>query len=230
VHNHRLRDELVLFFKEKDSWKPLRRLSRLAGYGYISADLRLDVSYRRKCQKADVDWVWFCRSFPHRRIPELYQIRMILFFSALSLAQMIRVTAAYAFYKRENAGLLDFAAHAGKTIGVLSRVRLRPSQVYRCLEPLSYETILAIRALSPDKRLHDRIERYLRHYDGQRNILRGDDLSAMGLVSGPRFKRVLDQLLEARLDGKVVTKEQEMEWARRFIAASQKNVRQGKGD
>ena len=39
--------------------------------------------------------------------------------------------------------------------------------------------------------------------------LDGEDLKAMGYSPGPVFKRILDRLMAARLDGEVLTREQE---------------------
>ncbi|MCJ7764043.1 MAG: hypothetical protein MUO90_02655, partial [Dehalococcoidales bacterium] len=40
-------------------------------------------------------------------------------------------------------------------------------------------------------------------------ILTGDDLIKIGIPQGPRIKEVLNQLLDARLDGKVKTRQDE---------------------
>jgi poly(A) polymerase len=41
-------------------------------------------------------------------------------------------------------------------------------------------------------------------------LITGDDLTAAGLTPGPLFKRVLDQVYDAQLEGRVATKEQAM--------------------
>jgi poly(A) polymerase len=49
-----------------------------------------------------------------------------------------------------------------------------------------------------------------------RPLVTGDDLVAVGMAPGPRFKRVLDEVLDAQLEGKVSTKEEALELARRL--------------
>jgi tRNA nucleotidyltransferase (CCA-adding enzyme) len=58
--------------------------------------------------------------------------------------------------------------------------------------------------------------RYLSLYFTQlkdsKTLLRGDDLIRMGFKPGPLIKKALDQLLKARLDEQVVTRQDEMEY------------------
>ncbi len=48
-------------------------------------------------------------------------------------------------------------------------------------------------------------------------LLTGEDLIAMGLKPGPEFKRILDAVREAQLEGRVKTKEEATEMARRLM-------------
>src|SRR5437870_2930501 len=49
-----------------------------------------------------------------------------------------------------------------------------------------------------------------------RPSLNGVDLKAMGLKPGPIYKKILDRLLEARLNGEVKTKADERELAKKL--------------
>jgi poly(A) polymerase len=48
-------------------------------------------------------------------------------------------------------------------------------------------------------------------------VLTGDDLKALGLPPGPDYKRLLDAVREAQLEGKVTTKEEALELVRRLL-------------
>jgi poly(A) polymerase len=49
-------------------------------------------------------------------------------------------------------------------------------------------------------------------------VLTGDDLHALGVPQGPVYKRLLDAVREAQLDGTVTTKEQAIELVKRLLA------------
>jgi tRNA nucleotidyltransferase (CCA-adding enzyme) len=48
-------------------------------------------------------------------------------------------------------------------------------------------------------------------------LLKGRDLKKMGLKPGPIYRRVLDAALDARLDGDLKTKKDEINFARHYI-------------
>lgn len=52
---------------------------------------------------------------------------------------------------------------------------------------------------------------------GIKPLITGQDLINLGLKPGPIFHQILDEVLEARLDGKVETKEDELELVRRRL-------------
>ncbi|HEA46797.1 MAG TPA: hypothetical protein ENH97_00095 [bacterium] len=45
----------------------------------------------------------------------------------------------------------------------------------------------------------------------------GEDLKELGLAPSPQFKKVLDRIFEARLDGKVKNKKEEWAMAKRLV-------------
>jgi tRNA nucleotidyltransferase (CCA-adding enzyme) len=56
----------------------------------------------------------------------------------------------------------------------------------------------------------EQLKEYLRLREGLRPCLNGDDLKQMGLKPGPHFRVLLDALRDARLDGKVRSREDEV--------------------
>ncbi|MBI5775930.1 MAG: hypothetical protein HY444_00960 [Nitrospirae bacterium] len=53
------------------------------------------------------------------------------------------------------------------------------------------------------------VSAYLTAYQRTKPSLNGSDLKALGLKPGPQFKKILDRLLDARLDGEVKTEADE---------------------
>jgi poly(A) polymerase len=49
-------------------------------------------------------------------------------------------------------------------------------------------------------------------------LLTGDDLQALGLTPGPRFKVILDSLLDAQLEGKVTNRDEAEKFVKDMIA------------
>ncbi|MBI3953500.1 MAG: CCA tRNA nucleotidyltransferase [Chloroflexi bacterium] len=95
----------------------------------------------------------------------------------------------------------------------------RPSAVARRLDP--FEPVLLQAAClaagpGPRRRL---LERYLTELRPLRPLLRGNDLTALGLPAGPALSQALAALRAARLDKRVKTREDEVALVRRLLRA-----------
>lgn len=90
-----------------------------------------------------------------------------------------------------------------------TRSPLKPADVYHLLSELSDETLLIMMATSKGEMVRRQVSAFLTSYQHVKPILKGTDLKAMGMKPGPQFKRVLDRLLEARLNGEVTTESDE---------------------
>jgi tRNA nucleotidyltransferase (CCA-adding enzyme) len=68
-------------------------------------------------------------------------------------------------------------------------------------------------AKSKGETVKRQVSAFLTTYQHVKPTLTGTDLKAMGLKPGPQFKKILDRLLAAHLDGEVRTEAEE----RRFV-------------
>jgi len=90
----------------------------------------------------------------------------------------------------------------------------RPSRISRILSPLGSEGLVLLKARLPAA--GRRIADFLGKYHAVRPSLSGHDLKALGITPGPLYQKILRGLLEAKLDGKVRTREDEMEFVLRM--------------
>lgn len=88
------------------------------------------------------------------------------------------------------------------------------SRVYELLQPLDMEQILLMMAKAKREQAKKYISLYVTHLRNVRVILNGDDLRSLGIPPGPRYKIILADLLKAKLDGLVTTREDEIRFAR----------------
>ncbi len=99
----------------------------------------------------------------------------------------------------------------------LTTPRLAPSAIYHLVQRYSPESILATALASDSRLVRQRLKLYLTELRHIRPALSGDDLQSMGISPGKKLGQVLCALLDARLDGKVQTREQEEDLARRLL-------------
>ncbi|MFC1979548.1 CCA tRNA nucleotidyltransferase [Chloroflexota bacterium] len=99
----------------------------------------------------------------------------------------------------------------------LDNPQFAPSRIYRLLHGYSPLAITANVLASDSPVVSKHIQLFLNKLRFVRTALTGDDLKRMGVATGPRIKEMLNQLHEARLDGKVTSKRGEMEMVRGWV-------------
>jgi len=85
-----------------------------------------------------------------------------------------------------------------------------PKEIYYLLNELSTEFLLYMMAKTRQEQTKKAISLYFTQLKHTRPLLAGKDLLALGYEPGPRYKLMLQHLLEAHLDGKVQTREDEI--------------------
>jgi len=92
---------------------------------------------------------------------------------------------------------------------------LKPSEVYRLLHGLSIEGLLYLMSTVDNQAGKQVVSFYVTKLRLIKPSINGNDLREMGYKPGPKFGRMLSQLLEARLDGVLKSRQDEEEFLRR---------------
>lgn len=86
----------------------------------------------------------------------------------------------------------------------------RPSDIYRVLQPFRPEELLFMMGRAQNEEVRRAISHYFHRYRHVQTELRGRDLKALGVPPGPIYRAILDELLDARLNGVVKNRQEEM--------------------
>ncbi len=95
------------------------------------------------------------------------------------------------------------------------------SVIYRKLYGFRTELILFMMAVAKKKAVKKAISHYFTDLRRTRLLLKGKDLKKMGLKPGPVYRQVMETVLDARLDGTLKSKKDEIEFARQLVAEQQ---------
>lgn len=213
VHNHRLRDELILILKEPQAIKCVKRINTLCAFRFIHSAITVDRKTIAALEKIKLIHSWFEENFSHRRKIELWVLYLAVLLERLEPRQQEVILSEFAFRKGEIKIILSFKEASKKTILHLKAAR-SASHIYRILEGFSYEVILLVLSRTDNQNVKKKITDFLRHYNAARIFISGHDLRAHGINPGPDFKEILRKLLYAKLDGKFETKEEEFKYLR----------------
>lgn len=92
------------------------------------------------------------------------------------------------------------------------------SVLYRKLTGFKTELILFMMAIAKNKAVKKSISHFFTDLRRTKLSLKGRDLKKMGLQPGPVYRQVMEAVLDARLDGTLKSKKDEIEFARQLVA------------
>jgi tRNA nucleotidyltransferase (CCA-adding enzyme) len=104
----------------------------------------------------------------------------------------------------------------------------RPSDLFHWLKPFSVEVLLYLMARAASEEVRRWFSQFFTHLRDVSPQLTGRDLQLLGVPPGPVFKKILATLLDARLNGRVVTREDEVALVRRRFLRAELNRPAGK--
>ena len=217
VSGDRMRHELEQIFREAEPERAVVRLDELGVLAYVHPGLRCDkwlqAKYRAIREELKPE-TWNLKS---EEAPFLHLALLAYRLDGEGLEELIgRLRMA-----RGDAEDLRLLQGLKENLPRLGRVR-RPSSIYRLLQPYPAR-VLAVTWIATDrKRLRERLLNYQAEYRLVETEITGDDLKAMGLKPGPLFGRLLGALHDARLDGKVSTREEEEALLNKLLAAERR--------
>ena len=97
-----------------------------------------------------------------------------------------------------------------------SQKGFKNSVLYRRLCSFRTEILLYMMASTAAEAIRRAISNYFTRLRSVATVLKGNDLKEMGIQPGPVYRKILDSLLDARLNGQVKTREDEV----RFVIKS----------
>jgi len=97
-----------------------------------------------------------------------------------------------------------------------SETTLANSTLYKALAGFEPELLLYMMAATADPRVKQGVTVYFNELRHVENRINGNDLITLNIPTGPRYKEILDAALYARLDGKISSREDELDFASRY--------------
>jgi len=217
LSGERIYDELVLMFSELDPLKVLRRMEELDLLKFLHPNLRFGAELERLFAGISETLTWYRLLYL-----EVPVERWFVYF--LGLLDRLKDEAAQealerlAVPPRVRKRVMASRLHCRDILFEFYRdARLPASRVYDLLHPLDIEQVLVMMAKARKEPAKRYISLYLTRLRNVNVSLTGDDLKRMGLPPGPRYKKILAGLLDAKLDGAVATKEDEVAYVKRVI-------------
>ncbi len=215
----RVFNELYLILTERDPLPAVERMAQLGLLQTIDESLDRCQVFRGLFTETRRTMDWFDLMYTGQPCR-----RWICFFlsltASLGTSQMKRVCQRLNVPVRYQPLLLEQRTAGLSVLRKLERRRssARPplsSDLYRWLTPLDTEVLLFLMASTSQERVRQWISHFVTNLRHVKPLLSGHDLKQLGIAPGPVYKQVLEELLYARLNERVVTLQDEKNFVRR---------------
>jgi tRNA nucleotidyltransferase (CCA-adding enzyme) len=200
----RLREELRLILESKQRLFALDELAKLGGQlRYLDTELHYNKNIRRILRRAE-------RLLSHYPIPNDWLVYLALLLSELREDRLIAVLDRL-YLTNDAKDSIVHALSLQNNLAKQTQNSLKRSQIYNLMKEHSLLS-LTIAACLADVGSQSRrwIKLYLEELKDVNTNLSGSDLLKMGFKQGPEIGSILNQLLEAKLDGIVTSKQDEV--------------------
>jgi len=211
----RLANELVLLLSEPHPVKVINRMNQLCKLKFIHPKIRFNQN-TAKSFKAAQAMLHECSRLTIK--PEHWIVYFLILIDGLKLEDC-RVMLKHFSFKKKAAECV--VASKVKAKGIAKKIsgvkNIQPSQAYRILKPLPIEVIIFLLAKSKHRKTKELYAQFLMKYDNIKLKITGDDLKRLQLPAGPVFKKVLENTLYAKIDGRITSKQEELDFVERLL-------------
>ncbi|MEW6664084.1 MAG: CBS domain-containing protein [Thermodesulfobacteriota bacterium] len=214
LSGRRLFLELKYLLMEQEPSSALERLSEFDLLKFFSPEIRFTPELRALLEEIKGVLSWFNLLYLEESY-EPWKIYWHALTSGLDAKSLGELCGRLQWGPQESEAFLRQRAGIIRLPDSLRRLDEEDNpSLYTLLSQYDTETLLYLMARSDSTDVKRRISHYFTKLKGTRCILRGRDLRSMGLKPGPLYKQVFEVLLEARLNGLVSTREDEIRYVR----------------
>jgi tRNA nucleotidyltransferase (CCA-adding enzyme) len=212
----RMFNELVLIMREKEPLAAIERISVLGLLPSIHPALRLVPASHKVLLETGQVMAWFRLLFLDDPC-ETWQVWFLAMCDGLRQNEFGDACRRLAVPERLALRLLQQRSQAHHIVAAIKvRLTRKPevanSEIYGWFSGLSLEVLLYLASHVNSEQTRRFVSLYLTKLRDIVPLLDGDDFLALGLKPGPLFKRIKYGLLQARLDGRVTSREDERDF------------------
>ncbi len=218
LDGRRLMGELKLILQEPGVREILERMQELGLLRVIHPDLALNKRLRAILEKSGQVSSWF--RFLYLDIPwEEWRFNLLCLLALLDDQAVMEARRRLAIVGKRLTGILQAKAEGEKVLKKIAAGgrELKPGQLYRLLHRLPIEVLLYLMTKTTREKTRKALSLYITRLRSIRVSVTGADLQEMGYKPGPRYKDILEKVMEAKLNGHVTDRKTERDWILRHF-------------
>ncbi|MGD9301155.1 MAG: CBS domain-containing protein [Desulfobacterales bacterium] len=210
--------ELRLILQEENPVAAIRRLDDFVLLKVIHPSIKLDKDLLAALHSAKKVLSWHDLLF----LEESYKKWIVYFLALIRNCKphiSKEICRRFELAPDDQKILCDERFEADRCVFWLERnLPVADSVLYRKLSGFKTELILFMMVIAKNKIIKKSISHFFTNLRRAKLSLRGKDLKKMGLKPGPVYRQVMEAVLDARLDGRLKSKKDEIEFARQLVS------------
>jgi tRNA nucleotidyltransferase (CCA-adding enzyme) len=211
----RMNAELVLMFSEAEPLKLLKRMKYFDLLKFLHPDMKATSETDRLFTGIGETLTWFRLLYLDIRV-ETWFVYFLGLLDRLKDRALDETLERLSVPVRTRERVRHSRQRYREVLAVFYKEpKPAPSRIYDLLITLDTESLLLMMAKAKQEKAKKYISLYLTSLHNVRVELSGDDLKKMGIPPGPRYKKILAEVLDAKLDGLVHNRDEEMEFVRK---------------
>ncbi|MFH7320607.1 CBS domain-containing protein [Desulfurivibrio sp. D14AmB] len=212
---YRFFGELRLILSEDNPLPAIRRLDQFGLLPFLHPRLRLEPRLENILNEAQLALAWHKLLYLEQPC-RAWLVYFLALTALLKRQELDALCRRFEVPERIRRTLLEQKWAAQEAATVLRRgAPSSNSAIHHLLVGLAPEGLLYLMAIIRKKAAKKAISLYVTELSTIRSEINGEDLKRLGHTPGPIFREILDRLLEARLDGLVQSRDEELAFVRR---------------
>jgi tRNA nucleotidyltransferase (CCA-adding enzyme) len=212
----RILSELILILEEANPIPALKRMRDYHLFHFLHPQLKFDPETETLFKEIQHVTSWFDLLF----LEEQYERWLIYFYGlmdSLKEEEIDQLCGRLAMNEKLRKRVMGGKRNADRTLlqifsWINAKVQPKRSEIFGVLDPLPTEEKLFMMAKTTQMETRRYISLYFTQLKDTKPLLKGADLLQMGIQPGPIVKETLTNLLKARLDEEVVSRQDEMDY------------------
>ncbi|HMB17197.1 MAG TPA: CBS domain-containing protein [Pelovirga sp.] len=217
----RILNELKHILDETQNVPALERLNQFGLLQIIDSRIIFDADAKKLFKAAEQAISWYellYTGMPCRR----WLVFLVCLFDQLPVGGLRKLSRWFSLRPDEKVVIVDELPQVirlqRKILRLLGRQHQPAnSEIYHWFAPFAIESLLYLMARTEHERGRQWISRYVTDLRREQVMIDGHDLVRLGLAPGPEFQTIFRHLLDARLDGFITTRDDELDWVRQHI-------------
>jgi tRNA nucleotidyltransferase (CCA-adding enzyme) len=212
----RILSELILILQEENPIPALKRMRDFNLFHFLHPHLKCDEEVENLFEQIHHVVSWFDLLF----LDERYERWFIYFYGLIDFlkeGEIHEICQRLAMNDKIRSKVVEGKRQADQSLlqifsWINSEFQPKRSEIYTVLDPLPTEAKLFMMAKTTQMTIRRYISLYFTQLKDTKPLLKGRDLVQMGIKPGPSIRKGLADLLKARLDEQVITRQDEMEY------------------